>query len=173
LPGVVQLFAFALIMLIAAWRMFRGDVEAASASTSPASRVARSRLVRTGLVVGFTTGTVGVGGGFLVVPALVLLAGLSMRRAVGTSLLVISTNAFSGFGKQLGTLKVLNLALDWHVITMFVAIGGAGTLAGNFIGRTLPQQRLRQGFAFLLVGMAVYIVVRESPSLLALARTLS
>jgi uncharacterized membrane protein YfcA len=165
LPGVVQLLLFAAIMLVAAWRMFRRTGSGTAPVVGLAGPDARVRLVRTGLLVGAMTGVVGIGGGFLVVPALVLLVRLTPRRAVGTSLVVIASNALSAFVRQLGALKVIHVALDWHVITAFVAIGGVGSLLGNVIGSRLPQQRLRQAFAAMLVVVAVVILAREAPSL--------
>jgi uncharacterized membrane protein YfcA len=165
LRGDAQLLLFALIMLIAAWRMFRHSGAGADPATASAASAATSRLAMSGLAVGLITGLVGVGGGFLVVPALVLLVGLPMRRAVATSLVVISTNSLSGFLKYLSVLKATHLVLDWHVIATFVLVGGGGTLAGNMLGARLPQARLRQGFAVLLVCMASLIIIHESGSL--------
>ena len=166
-PGMVQLLAFAVTMLTAALRMFRGGASRQQAAISEAMETSPQslRLIGAGLLVGVVTGLIGVGGGFLIVPALVMLLGLTMRRAVGTSLFVIATNAFTGFAKSLGTLKALQLALNWHVIAMFVIVGGVGTLAGNAIGARLPQQRLRQGFAALLVCMSAYMIVHEGHTL--------
>ena len=164
IPGVVQMLIFAVIMATAAWRMLSSGRKNAPTTmgTPPQSKLA---MVRTGLVVGGVTGIVGVGGGFLIVPALILLVGLTMRRAVGTSLVVISTNALSGFVKYAGALKAMQLALDWHVIMSFIAIGGAGTMLGNAVGARLPQHRLKQGFGGMLVLMSLYMLIRETPKL--------
>lgn len=164
IPGVVQMLIFAVIMATAAWRMLSSGRKNAPTTmdTPPQSKLA---MVRTGVLVGGVTGIVGVGGGFLIVPALILLVGLTMRRAVGTSLVVISTNALSGFVKYAGALKAMQLALDWHVIVSFVAIGGVGTLVGNAVGARLPQHRLKQGFGGMLVLMSIYMLIRETPKL--------
>ena len=165
LPGVVQLLAFAVITFTAAWRM-RAGPKTRSPEKAVASHTARRRLVRTGFAVGAMTGVIGIGGGFLVVPALVLLVGLTLRRAVGTSLVVISTNALTGFVRHLGVLKLIHIAIDWHVVWIFIAIGGAGALAGNAIGARLPQQTLRQAFAAMLFVVAACIIVREVPTMI-------
>lgn len=162
-PGAVQLVVFALVMLLAAWRMFG---ERATSEDPGTRRGSRPRMIGTGLLVGGITGIVGVGGGFLIVPALLLLVGLTMRRAVGTSLVVISTNALSGFARYSATLKAMHLALDWRVISTFILIGGAGTVLGNLLGAQLPQRRLRQIFGAMLVLMALYMLLRETPKLL-------
>ena len=99
-------------MLVAAWRMLRGGVtqraEPRSRDASPSSPAASA--------VGVLSGLVGVGGGFLIVPALVLLAGVPMASAVGTSLAVITLNSFTGFAKYLGVLAAQSLELDWRVL---------------------------------------------------------
>jgi hypothetical protein len=166
LSGVVQLLIFAAIMLLAAWRMIAGArAGAAPEQGQPGPARSAPRMVRTGIAVGLVTGVVGVGGGFLIVPSLVLLVGLTMRRAVATSLVVISTNAFTGFVKHAAALKSLHLALDWHVVATFIVLGGTGTVVGNALGARLPQQRLRQAFGVLLVLMSGFIAAREGPRL--------
>ncbi len=167
LPGVAQLLIFAIIMLLAAWRMIAsGKTSTATLADESATSASKTKMARTGLLVGLITGIVGIGGGFLIVPALILLVGLTLRRAVGTSLVVISANALSGFIKYAGTLKALHLALDWHVIGLFILIGGGGTAIGNVLGARLPQHRLKQAFGVLLIGMALYMIVRETPKLI-------
>ncbi len=103
-PGPVQLAAFALVMLVAAWRMLRGGVTGRGDDEPH-----RMAVVAGGFGVGALSGLVGIGGGFLIVPALVLLAGVPMASAVGTSLAVIALNAFAGFAKYLGVLASQSL----------------------------------------------------------------
>jgi uncharacterized protein len=165
LPGFVQLLIFSVIMFMASWRMIKSKNNVAYSADAKPHVVSKQKMARTGLMVGLVTGIVGVGGGFLIVPALILLVGLNMRRAVGTSLVVISSNAFSGFIKYAAGLKALHLVLNWQVIGMFILIGGTGTIAGNMLGTRVPQQRLKQIFGVLLVGMAAYIIIRELPKL--------
>jgi hypothetical protein len=88
-----------------------------------------------------------------------------MRCAVGTSLVVISGNAFIGFAKYVVALGALHLALDWHVIGLFVALGAIGTLAGHWLCCRLPQRRLRQLLGVVLMGISIYTFFRESPQL--------
>lgn len=164
LPGALQLTIFACVMLIAATRMLRGSPPAA-AGTPEASPQRRRHIVRDGLAVGLLTGLVGIGGGFLIVPALVLLGGLAMRQAVATSLVVISLNAFSGFVKHALALESLGLTLDWTVIGQFIAIGGSGALLGNLLGGRLPQAQLKRGFGAMLLVMGAYMLWREAPRL--------
>jgi uncharacterized membrane protein YfcA len=166
LPEGAQLLIFSGVMLIASRRMLATgrDYGAQPQSSIPGHR-SKTWLAAIGLLVGAITGIVGVGGGFMIVPALVLLVGLTMRRAVGTSLVVISLNAFTGFAKYVAALKALHLALDWRVIGMFVALGAIGTVAGHWCGSCLPQQRLKQMFGILIIGVSIYIIVHELPAL--------
>lgn len=157
--GAVQLAVFAVVMLAASVIMFRrAAYEPAAAHRRPIVKV-----LADGLAVGALTGFVGVGGGFLILPALVLLGGLGMHAAIGTSLTVIALNAFTGFFKHLQLLGAQGLALDWTILAIFVALGGTGSIAGSYVASRVPQQMLRRVFAAFLVLMAVLILVESSP----------
>ena len=107
LSGSIQLMIFAVVMLIAAAMMIRKPKELeAKDKTAPIWM-----LISEGLVVGVVTGLVGVGGGFLIIPALVLLGGLSMRIAVGTSLFIIAAKSLLGFYKYIDVLAKENLTI--------------------------------------------------------------
>jgi uncharacterized membrane protein YfcA len=111
-----------------------------------------------GFVIGMATGFLGVGGGFLIVPALVLLVGLPMHLAIGTSLATIALNSASGFYKSAQLLPSLNLHLHWSIILSFIAIGVSGSLAGSAICHRLPQQQLRRIFAVGVMAMGLYLL---------------
>jgi hypothetical protein len=160
-PGAVQLALFAVVMLVAASRMLRG---AAVQRTEREPR--RMAVVAGGFAVGALSGLVGVGGGFLIVPALVLLAGVPMVNAVGTSLAVIALNSFTGFAKYLGVLERQSLALDWGVLLAVAAVGIVGSFAGHRLGRRLPQATLRRVFGAFLVVMGLVIAFDAGPRLL-------
>jgi uncharacterized membrane protein YfcA len=113
------------------------------------------------------TGFVGVGGGFLIVPALVILGGLSMGTAVATSLVVISMNSLSGFIKYHHTLTELNISIDWPIIFMISAVGIVGSVLGNTLSKRIAQDKLRKIFALFLVIMAGYISWQSIPQLLS------
>jgi uncharacterized membrane protein YfcA len=102
------------------------------------------------------TGLIGVGGGFLIVPALVLVARLPMRLAVGTSLLVITMNALSGFLGYAGSVPV-----DWHLVTWFTAVAAAGSIIGTLLSKRLEQRTLKQVFGVLLIGVSLYVLYRR------------
>ncbi|MDJ0850732.1 MAG: sulfite exporter TauE/SafE family protein [Myxococcota bacterium] len=154
LSGTAQLLLFVAVMTTAGVFMAR-----------PASlehrdqRQAAWKISLNGLSVGALTGLVGVGGGFMIVPALVLLGGLPMHLAVGTSLTIIALQAFSGFSRYLGVLRDRDQALDWMVLGTFVGLGVVGALAGGLLSHRLPQQLLRKLFAGLLFVMAVAMLV--------------
>lgn len=160
-PGTLQLALFGLVMLLASVFMVRPvncDI--------PGEPRALWKITMDGLAVGIVTGLVGVGGGFLVVPALVLLGGLAMREAVATSLVIIALKSFSGFYKYLDVLAAQNISLDLDIILLVSGLGIAGTFAGNAIGGRLPQEKLKKTFGFFLIVMGTFILIRSAPALL-------
>lgn len=160
LSGPLQLTIFAVVMLIAAQRMLR------PAPAVQAAPVRKRRLAAQGFGVGLLTGVVGIGGGFLILPALVLLGGLSMHRAIGTSLSIISLNAYSGFVRHWFALAATGAALDWRVLGVLSAVGCGGSLIGQQVAGRLPQQQLKRAFGVMLVLMAGYILWRSAPALI-------
>ena len=162
--GVMQLALFAVVMLVASLLMLRPlDLQHAEGRERAAWKIAGD-----GLVVGVITGLVGVGGGFLIVPALVLLGGLSMHHAVATSLIVIALKSFSGFYKYLDVLAQQSLELDWKTLGIVTALGIIGSVTGSKLARRLPQDRLKRWFGYFLVVMGIYILARSGPAALGL-----
>lgn len=163
IPGAVQLALFAVVMILAAGLMFRGKKGLEAKSGETVDRQPLWLIAIEGLLVGILTGLVGVGGGFLIVPALVLLGGLSMRLAVGTSLLIIAAKSAAGFVKYTDVLAESGLSVDWKLIGIFAVIGIAGSFVGNALSQKVPQARLKKGFAVFLVIMGGVILMREGP----------
>jgi uncharacterized membrane protein YfcA len=162
--GVMQLSLFALVMLAASWLMLRPlDLQHAERRERAAWKIAGD-----GLVVGVITGLVGVGGGFLIVPALVLLGGLNMHQAVATSLIIIALKSYSGFVKYLDVLAEQSLALDWRTLGIVTALGIVGSVAGSKLARRLPQEKLKRWFGYFLIVMGIYILARSGPAALGL-----
>lgn len=160
-PGAAQLVLFAVVMLVASVLMLRPiDCEA------PGAPRAMWKITLDGLMVGVITGLVGVGGGFLVVPALALLGGLPMRQAVATSLVIIALKSFSGFYKYLDVLAAEGIRLDVNIIVLVSLLGVLGTFAGNFIGGRLPQENLKKTFGVFLIAMGSFIFIQSVPALL-------
>jgi len=164
LRAELVMILFSILMLAAAVSMLRRRAGGSSAVSFeeryPPAGWARLALV--GLGVGFLTGFFGVGGGFLIVPALVVVLGLPMHLAVGTSLIAISLNAAWGLigNFRMGT-------LDWTLTALFAIGGVAGVLAGSKSSGRLPDRALRRAFAVLIVGVAVYTFGRSAVALLA------
>lgn len=163
--GGVQLVLFAGVMLVAAALMFRSRER--SEGEEAKRRHPAWQIALEGLGVGVLTGLVGVGGGFVIVPALVLLGGLPMRLAVGTSLVIIALKSAAGFAKYLDVLGADGLSVDWKLIGVFAVIGVAGSMAGSRLGGYVPQATLKKGFAVFLVVMGVFVLWRELPGVLS------
>lgn len=166
IPGAVQLALFAVVMILAAVLMFRGRKEVAEGEKR--ARQPLWLIAIEGLVVGVLTGLVGVGGGFLIVPALVLLGGLSMRLAVGTSLLIVAAKSAAGFVKYTDVLAEAGQHVDWQLIGLFAAIGIVGSFVGNALSQRVPQAQLKRGFAVFLVLMGLFILYKEGPAALGI-----
>ncbi|MFG6687311.1 sulfite exporter TauE/SafE family protein [Mariniflexile sp. HNIBRBA6329] len=109
-----------------------------------------------GLIIGVITGLIGAGGGFLYVPALVLWAGLSMKNAVGTSLVIISINSIIGF---LGDLH--NLNTDWVFLLTFSFLTISGVVLGDYLSKYISNKKLKKGFGWFILIMAIYIIIKE------------
>jgi uncharacterized membrane protein YfcA len=162
LSGAAQLTIFAAIMIPAAILMLR-PASAAGPADAPAPW---PTMFAAGLGVGAITGLIGVGGGFMIVPALVILGGLPMRTAVGTALVIVTMNAVAGFYKHLEGAAAQHVELDWRVIGIFLAFGIIGSIAGNALARRLPQARLKRYFGVFLIMMGGYILWRNAPQVL-------
>jgi len=163
LSGIMQLAIFAGVMLLASYFMLRPNKNIEEQSDHQRHTV---KIIIDGLIVGVVTGIVGVGGGFLIVPALVLLGGLTMRIAIATSLVIIALKSFSGFVKYLDVLEKTGLSLDWKVIGIMIVVGGVGSAIGNKIANKVPQDKLKKMFGVFLIIMGFYILYRSLPQLL-------
>jgi uncharacterized membrane protein YfcA len=160
--GTLQLIVFGVVMLIAAAFMFR---ESPATPAPEPSRPHVPLIAAEGLIVGAVTGFVGVGGGFLIVPALVFLRGLRIHYAIGTSLVIIAMKSSVGFIKYLDILRVEQLSVDWATIGLFIALGTIGATIGSRITHLMNPALLRRIFAIFLVVMATVILAREGRQL--------
>lgn len=163
IPGTIQLLIFASVMLVAAVMMFRNPEHKASGH---AERQHPWVIVAEGLAVGMLAGVVGVGGGFLIVPALVLFGGLPMSLAVGTSLWIIALQSITGFAKYIGVMAELGLAMHWGLILLVGAVGIVGSLLGRVLGQRIAPEHLKRGFAVFLVGMGAFILWQNAGTML-------
>jgi uncharacterized membrane protein YfcA len=154
ISGTWLLIAFALMMGVTAAAMLRGRDDPEPLHADGPVKV--GRIVVEGLVVGLVTGLVGAGGGFLIVPALVLLGGVPMATAVGTSLVVIAMKSGAGF---LGYLA--STTIDWPLALSVTGAAVVGSvIAGRFAGR-VPEDRLRRAFGWFVAVMAVLVLIQE------------
>ena len=147
--GNVQLAILGAVMLAAAAAKLRGPRSNEDVSSLPRNAL----MVPVALGVGMLTGLVGIGGGFLVVPALVILARVPMRHAVGTSLLVIAMNSASGFLGYVGKVH-----FDWEFLARFTAVAVVGAVAGTTLVNRVPQATLKRGFALFLLVMGGFVL---------------
>jgi uncharacterized protein len=109
-----------------------------------------------GIVVGILTGLVGAGGGFLIIPALVLLSKLPMKQAVGTSLLIIAAKSLIGFTGDLS-----NYAMNWKLLIIVTIIAIAGIFIGNWLTNKVSSDKLKRGFGWFVLVMGFYIIIKE------------
>ena len=165
--GTVQLVAFAVVMLTAAWFMLKKAPTCQWEAPGVSVPRAPVKIMAEGLVVGVVTGFVGVGGGFLVVPALVLLGGLSMARAIPTSLVIIALKSLTGFVKYLEIIEAEQLKLDLNIILGIAALGIVGSFLGSGLAMRLPQETLRRVFGFFLVAMGLFILIQSVPNMVS------
>lgn len=149
----IMLF-FAVIMVVASISMIKNNGEEDVAETKV--KYNYPLIVLEGIVVGVLTGIVGAGGGFLIIPALVLLAKLPMKKAVATSLLIIAVKSLIGF---IG--DVQNLEIDWIFLLIFTGISVLGIFVGDYLTKFINGQKLKKGFGWFVLVMGIYIIWME------------
>lgn len=172
----LQLIVFGVVLFASAFAMLRRksagkaasphDPGQENATEESGPRPAVWKVAMEGSAVGVLTGFVGVGGGFLIVPALVLLGKLSMRLAIGTSLVIIAAKSAVGFAKYEQILLSTGSSVDFRVIALFVAIGVTGSLLGRYANNMLDQRTLKTVFAGFLVLLGSFVILREGSKLL-------
>jgi hypothetical protein len=164
-PVQVQLTLFALVMYAAAWKMLQPKnqpvAQLAMAGGPPLSEdeaisAHMGHIAAHGVGVGVLTGLVGVGGGFLIVPALVLLSGIPMKLAIGTSLVIVAAKSYAGFAGYVGAVPV-----DWTIMASFTAVTVAGSFVGTRIAHRFSQETLKRSFGYFLVFVASYMLLKS------------
>lgn len=149
---MLTLGLFGVLMILASISMITGR-----RTESDDERVHTGWLVIQGMSIGVLTGLVGAGGGFLIIPTLVLLTGLQFKIAVGTSLFIIAANSYSGFMGDLW-----NMDMDWSLLLPVTCLAIAGILIGNQLNKKIEAVVLRKAFGWLTLTMGCYILIRES-----------
>ncbi|WP_413166261.1 sulfite exporter TauE/SafE family protein [Aeromonas salmonicida] len=152
----IQLSIFVILMLIAAKLMWSGRGKFLAET-----KQSKIKIVINGTVVGAITGFVGVGGGFLIVPALVILGGLTMPLAIATSLLIISMQSLVGFSKYYQIFSEQHIIFDWAVIGWMIFGGIAGSYVGIWLSNKLPKDIMQKSFSIFLLLMGIFILYRS------------
>jgi uncharacterized membrane protein YfcA len=142
----------AMIMVIAATSMIKNNQNYTTGKTS-----SRSNLFLYGIATGLLTGCLGVGGGFLLVPALVMVVHLPVKKAIGTSLFIIALNSLLGFMGDIG-----HGGLNWLFLLSITALAITGIFIGNGIGQKLSANKLKKSFGYFIMLMGIYIILKES-----------
>lgn len=148
------LYFFAFVMIVAARAMIRNDRPEQGEAADGKPRY--TTLALDGLAVGLLTGTIGAGGGFIIVPMLVLLAGLPIHRAVATSVLIIAVNSFVGFMGDMGHTQP-----DWNFLLPFTGLSIAGIFLGMSLARFISPNKLKKGFGWFVLLVAGYVIFKE------------
>jgi uncharacterized membrane protein YfcA len=147
---------FAILMVVASVTMIRTDNEGAELEVAGPQKFNYPVILLEGAVVGILTGLVGAGGGFLIIPALVLLSKLPMKQAVGTSLLIIAAKSLFGF---MGDLH--HQQMDWTLLISVTALAIVGSFIGNSFSKKIHGNSLKKGFGWFVLVMGIYIIVKE------------
>jgi len=150
--GTGIMIFFAIIMLLASYSMIK---KSKNKNTLSKPQPYYKTFIQ-GLVIGTTTGIIGAGGGFLYVPALVLWANIPMKKAVGTSLIIVTINSLIGFTGDLQTLEI-----EWVFLLTFTLISIIGILFGGFLSKFINGEKLKKSFGFFIFIMAFYIIYKE------------
>lgn len=158
LPESALLIGFAVVMVVAGVRMLADQDNIGTACKVDAGQVnwrrCAPRSLAAGLAVGLLTGLFGVGGGFLIIPALVVVLGVEMSTAIGTSLLIIAANSVAGLFSHLH-----GVSLDWSVTAAFIAAAMLTSLAAGHFGTKVDTTRLQRWFAYLVFTVAAYVLI--------------
>lgn len=155
--SIFIMLLFSILMIAASISMIRNGRVQTKASV--ARTFSYPLIVAEGALVGLLAGFVGAGGGFLIIPALVLLAKLPMKEAIGTSLLIIAANSLIGFLGDLSHQK-----MDWTLLTLVTGIAMLGILIGNTLSNKIDGQKLKKGFGWFVLVMGIYILLKEGMS---------
>jgi prepilin-type N-terminal cleavage/methylation domain-containing protein len=154
--SMLTMVLFAILMLVASVSMIRNK-KVIKHEEENKDHFRFGKLVTYGITIGLVTGLLGAGGGFLLIPALVLLLKLPMKKAIGTSLMIIALNSLVGFTGDLG-----HFSIDWFFLVKVTAIAIAGIFIGGALSKKIPGEKLKKGFGWFVLVMGIYIIVKET-----------
>lgn len=157
--SVLMMVLFGLLMVLASYSMIRGKYEAVEPTGKEVEEVQvfnYPMILLEGTLVGVLTGLVGAGGGFLIIPALVMLSKLSMKKAIGTSLVIIAAKSLIGFTGDLG-----RQVMDWRLLGTVTALAIVGIFVGDALSKKLDGNKLKVGFGWFVLVMGIYILIQQ------------
>jgi hypothetical protein len=154
---IALMLLFAVVMLMASYSMIKPGKKVDEAEEGAAMTYNYPMILAEGSIVGILTGLVGAGGGFLIIPALVLLAKMPMKLAVGTSLFIIATKSLIGF---IGDIQGGNY-IDWSLLSIFTFSAVLGIFGGIYLSKKIAGAKLKTGFGWFVLIMGIYIIVKE------------
>lgn len=152
---ILMMLLFAMLMVFASYSMIKGKNEDEHGNVGE-QKFNYPLILVEGTVVGILTGLVGAGGGFLIIPALVLLSKLPMKQAVGTSLLIIAAKSLIGFLGDIG-----HQTIDWKLLIIVTVLAIAGIFIGNALSKKVSGDKLKKWFGWFVLVMGMYIIVKE------------
>lgn len=150
----MTMLLFAVLMVFASVSMIRSKKEVVDEEGEQVFNY--PMILLEGAIVGLITGLVGAGGGFLIIPALVLFSRLPMKQAIGTSLLIIAAKSLIGFTGDLA-----HQTINWNLLLLVTSLAIAGIFIGNAIGSKIPADKLKKGFGWFVLVMGIYIIFKE------------
>jgi hypothetical protein len=153
--SMLMMILFATLMVIAATAMIKNR-KSIDEKNPVNTKLKIIKLLVYGIAVGITTGFLGAGGGFLLIPTLVILLGLPMKEAVGTSLLIIALNSLIGFAGDLGHFEI-----NWNFLLSITVIALVGLFIGSQIGKKIESIKLKKGFGYFVLIMGIFIIIKE------------
>ena len=152
--AILLMVLFAILMIVASFSMIKNKKQ--QPEGMPVQSYNYPMIILDGMVVGVLTGLVGAGGGFLIIPALVLFCNLPMKKAVGTSLLIIAAKSLIGFTGDLS-----NYPMDWKLLLSVTAAAIAGIFIGHMLSNKISGDKLKKAFGWFVLAMGIYIIIKE------------